>query len=139
MSHHKVLVVGFVGRDPEMRYLQNGTPVTSFSVATSKKYTKESGEKVEETIWWRVSAWRKLGELCNQFLSKGRLVLVEGSMQVDKETGGPRIYTRNDGTQGSSFEITAQEVRFLGGGERRERSDDGDVQAGAEEGEHIPF
>jgi len=113
--YHKVIIVGNLGRDPEMRYTPQGTPVTSFSVATNRRWTNADGTPGEETTWFRVSAWGKLGEICNQYLSKGRQVFVEGQLRPDPETGRPRIWTRQDGTAGASFEVTARTVRFLGG------------------------
>jgi single-strand DNA-binding protein len=121
MSFHTVIVVGNLGRDPEMRYTPSGQPVTSFSVASSRSYNNTSGEKVDETIWFRVTAWGKLAETCNQYLHKGSKVLVEGRLTPDKN-GGPRVWTKQDGTSGASFELNASTVRFLstrgeGGGE----------------------
>ena len=113
--YQKIVVVGYLGRDPEMRYTQDGTPVTNFSVATSRKYNKGDGTQVDETTWFRVSAWRRLAEVCNEYLQRGRLVLVEGRLNPD-ENGNPRIWTGNDGEPRASFEITAQTVKFLGGG-----------------------
>jgi single-strand DNA-binding protein len=112
--YHKVIIVGHLGRDPEMRYTPSGQPVTNFSMATTRKWTGGDGNPAEETVWVRVTAWGKLGETCNQYLSKGRLVLIEGRLTPDRETGGPRVYQRRDGTYGASYEITAENVRFLG-------------------------
>jgi len=112
--YHKVIVAGHVGRDPEMRYTPSGIPVTDFSVATTRKWTNQDGTTSEETIWFRVATWRKLAETCNQYLSKGRLVMVEGWLKPDPQTGGPRVYQRQDGSYGAQFELTAQEVKFLG-------------------------
>lgn len=115
--YHKVIIAGYLGRDPEMRYTQDGTPVTNFSVAASRKWSRQDGTQVDETIWFRVSAWRRMAETCNEYLQKGSAVLVEGRLQPD-ENGNPRTFTRNDGSPGASFEITAQTVKFLPG--RRE-------------------
>ncbi len=112
--YHKVIIAGYLGRDPEMRYTQDGTPVTNFSVATSRKWSRQDGTQVDETIWFRVSAWRRQAEICNEYLQKGSAVLVEGRLQPD-ENGNPRTFTRNDGSAGASFEITAQTVKFLPG------------------------
>jgi len=109
---HTIIIVGNVGRDPEMRYIPNGQPVTSFSVASSRQYTNSNGQQVKETIWFRVSAWGKQAETCNTFLRKGSKVLVEGRLVPD-QNGGPRIWTRQDGTYGASFEVNASTVRFL--------------------------
>ena len=113
--YQKVTIIGNLGGDPEMRYMPDGTPVTNFSVATSRKWTNKDGSPGEETIWFRVAAWRKLGEICNQYLSKGRQVFVEGRITPDKATGGPRVWTGTDGQPRASYEITAFEVKFLGG------------------------
>jgi len=113
--YHKIIIVGHLGRDPEMRYTADGTPVTDFSVATTRKWNSADGSQSEETVWIRVTAWRKLAEICNQYLSKGRPVLVEGRLNPDRETGGPRTYTRNDGSPGASYDVTAITVKFLGG------------------------
>jgi single-strand DNA-binding protein len=113
--YQKIIIAGNLGRDPEMRYTPDGTPVTNFSVATNRKWNNPDGTQNEETVWFRVTAWRQLAELCNQYLSKGRQVLVEGRLNPDRETGGPRVWTGNDGQPRASFELTALTVRFLGG------------------------
>jgi len=109
---HQVTLIGNLGRDPEMRYTQSGQSVTSFSVASNRNYTRQDGEKVTETIWFRISAWGKLAEVCNQYLHKGSKVLVVGRL-VANEQGSPRTYESSDGTTRASFEINAETVRFL--------------------------
>ena len=111
--YQKVIVVGNLGRDPEMRYTPGGQAVTNFSVATNRRYTASSGERVDETVWFRISAWGRLAETCNQYLRKGRKVLVEGRLTADQETGGPRIWTDQSGSPRASFEISAVNVQFL--------------------------
>jgi single-strand DNA-binding protein len=111
--YHTLILVGNVGRDPEMRYTPSGQPVTSFSVATNRQYTANSGETVKETIWFRVTTWGKTAEVCNQYVKKGSKVLVEGRLTPDANTGGPRVWTAQDGTPRASFEVTASTVRFL--------------------------
>lgn len=111
--YQTIIIVGNLGRDPEMRYTPGGQAVTSFNVATNRRYTASSGEAVNETIWFRVSAWGKQAEICSQYLKKGSKVLVEGRLTADPNTGGPRIWNRQDGTMGASFEISASTVRFL--------------------------
>ncbi len=111
--YHTLIIAGNLGRDPEMRYLPSGQAVTNFSVATSRQYTGSDGNQVKETIWFRIAAWGKLAETCNQYLKKGSKVLVEGRLTPDPATGGPRVWTRQDGTPTSSFEVTAATVRFL--------------------------
>ena len=135
----QIIIVGYLGRDPEMRFTPSGQAVTSFSVATSRSYTNNAGEKVDETSWFRVSVWGAQAESCNQYLKKGRPVLVVGRLRPDPQTGGPRVYTRNDGTSGASFEVNALNVRFLpSGGGSGFTGDFGDEEGGAEEDE-IPF
>ena len=114
--YQRITLVGNLGSDPEMRYLPDGRPVTNFSLATNRRWSdRQSGEQREETVWWRVSVFGNQAEACNQYLSKGRQVLVEGRMRPDPNTGAPRIWTRQDGTPGASYEINANNVRFLGG------------------------
>ncbi len=111
--YQKLLIVGNLGRDPEMRYTSNGTPVTTFSVATHRRYTSASGEQVDETIWFRVSTWNRLAEVCAEYLQKGAKVLVEGRLQCDASTGAPRIWTDSNGAARASFEVTGSTVQFL--------------------------
>lgn len=139
--YQKIIIVGNLGRDPEMRYLQDGTAVTSFSVATSSKWTdKASGQPKEETTWFRVSVFGRQAEAVNQYMTKGQKVLVEGRIRPDPNTGNPRLWTRQDGTVAASFEIHADTVRFLG------TKGDGGYEAGAPAGgaaahdeDDIPF
>jgi single-strand DNA-binding protein len=114
-----------LGRDPEMRYLPSGQAVTNINVATNRVYTDSNGQRVTETIWFRVSVWGARGETVNQYLKKGSKVLVEGRLNADPETGSPRTFTRNDGSTGASFEMTASNVVFLSS-----RSEDQSTQSG---------
>ncbi|HCB50224.1 MAG TPA: hypothetical protein DEP47_12070 [Chloroflexi bacterium] len=139
--YQKVVIVGNLGTDPEMRYMPDGTAVTNFSVATNRRWTdRASGEPREETTWFRVSAWRQQAELANEYLSKGRQVLVEGRLRPDPQTGGPRTWTGQDGTVRASYELTADVIRFIGG-----RGDgdfiEGEVEesTAAQEEDEIPF
>ncbi len=135
---HKVILVGNLGRDPEMRYTPSGQAVTNLSVATNRTYTDSSGNQVKETVWFRVAVWGKQAESCHQYLRKGRSVLVEGRLTPD-ENGNPRIWTAQDGTPRASYEVTAQTVRFLGGREEGGlAADEGEISAPAVEDE-IPF
>jgi single-strand DNA-binding protein len=111
--YHTLILVGNVGRDPEMRYTPSGQPVTSFSVATNRQYTSNNGEQVKETVWFRVTTWGKQAETCNQYVKKGSKVLVEGRLTPDTSTGGPRIWNDQSGNPRASFEVTASTVRFL--------------------------
>lgn len=106
---NKIIVIGHLGRDPEMRYTPNGQGVTSFSIASSRRYTTSGGETREETEWFNVSAWGRLAETCNQFLAKGRQVYVEGRLRS-------RSYEGRDGQTRFVNEINVTDVQFLGGG-----------------------
>jgi len=106
-SINKAILIGNLGRDPEVRYTTDGTAVASFSIATSENWTdKASGEKKERTEWHRIVAWRRLGEICGEYLSKGRQVYVEGKLQT-------RSWEK-DGVTRYTTEIVASVVQFLG-------------------------
>jgi len=124
-----------------MRYLPNGDPVTSFSVATDRQYNDRNGQKVKETTWFRVSVFGKQAETVNQYLSKGKMVLIEGRLRADPKTGGPAVFTRQDGSSGAAFDIVANTVRFLSpkGEEAAAPGEPAvDAEAGSSE-ENIPF
>ena len=106
--YNKMTAIGNVGSDPEMRYTPSGNAVTSFSLATNERYTTRDGERKEETEWFRVVAWSRLAETCNQFVVKGMRVYVEGRLKSDSWVG-------NDGQTRFRNEIIAREVKFLGG------------------------
>jgi single-strand DNA-binding protein len=107
--YQSTTVIGHLGRDPEMRYTSSGMAVCSFSVATTRKWTGKDGAQQEKTTWFRVSAWGKLGEVCNQYLAKGRLVMVEGEVDAS-------AYTPKDGGDPkATLELRANTVKFLGG------------------------
>lgn len=120
--HHLLIIVGNVGKDPEMRYTPSGQAVTSFSLASNREY-KTRDETVKETIWFRVTTWGKLAEVCDQYVKKGMKVYVEGRLTPDKATGGPHVYKNKDGEAGASFEVNAATVRFLSG-RKTERDDE---------------
>jgi single-strand DNA-binding protein len=109
----ELIIVGNVGKEPEMRYTPSGQAVTSFSVATNRTYNNAAGEQIKETIWFRVSAWGKTGEAVNQYLHKGSKCLIVGRLTADPETGGPRIWSGQDGSARANFEVSASTVRFL--------------------------
>ena len=140
MTYHTVIVVGNLGRDPEMRYTPSGQAVTNFSVAVNDDYTNNNGERVKRTIWFRVSAWGKQAENCNQYLHKGSKVLVEGRLVVDPNTGGPRVWSGSEGQSRASFEISAQTIRFLTprGSEAETVADDSGAYTSVDE-DNIPF
>ncbi len=104
---NKAIIIGRLGRDPEMRYTPDGTAVANFSVATSEEWKdKNTGEKKERTEWHRVVAWRRLGEICGEYLSKGRQVYVEGRLQTRS--------WEQEGVTRYSTEIVATDIQFLG-------------------------
>ncbi len=105
-SLNKVILIGNVGGEPEMRFTPNGKPVTSFTVATNWLYTTPEGERKQETEWFSVVAWNRLAEQCNQFLAKGRLVYAEGRLRT-------RNWESQDGQQHSRMEVIANRVVFL--------------------------
>jgi len=125
--YQKVSLIGRLGGEPEMRYTPDGTPVTSFSVATDRQWVDTSGKRQQRTVWFRVTAWRRLAETCNQYLAKGRLVYVEG------ELAEPKPFQGRDGEWRASLDVTAREVRFLS--TRGEQSDAEDI----EDEEELPF
>jgi len=104
-SVNRIIVIGNLGKDPEMRFTPNGNPVTSFSVATNRVYTA-NGERQEETEWFTVVTWNKLAERCNQYLTKGQLVYVEGRLHS-------RTWDGQDGQKHFVNEIVASTVTFL--------------------------
>jgi single-strand DNA-binding protein len=103
---NKVLIIGNVGTDPEMRFTPNGNPVTTFRIATSRVFTNAEGERKQETEWFTVVTWNKLAESCNQFLTKGRRAYVEGRLRT-------RAWEGQDGQKRSRVEIVADRVLFL--------------------------
>ena len=146
--YQKLVIVGRLGRDPEMRYMPDGTAVTTINVATDRRWTdKNTGQPVQETTWFRVSVWGRQAESVNQYLSKVSMALIEGHLRPDPQTGSPRTYTRQDGTTGTSFEMTAEAVRFLSsrGDSGGSRDFDDSAQGGgggkpaAHEEDDIPF
>lgn len=139
--YHTIIVVGNLGRDPEMRYTPSGQAVTNFSVATNRQYTSSDGTQVKETIWFRVSTWGKQAETCNQYLRKGSKVLVEGRLVADQKTGGPRVWEGQNGPS-ASFEISASQVRFLSSRQDDEYASQGGgygSDSSVSEPDEIPF
>jgi single-strand DNA-binding protein len=109
---NKAIIVGNLGNDPEVRYTQGGAPVANFSVATSEEWTDKNGKKREATEWHRIVVWRKLAEICGEYLEKGRQVYVEGKLQT-------RSWEK-DGVTHYTTEIIADTVQFLGGNGKKE-------------------
>jgi single-strand DNA-binding protein len=113
--YQRIVVIGNLGKDPELRYTEKGQAMVRFSVATNETWVDPDGHKQERTIWWRISVFGKQAENCNVHLQKGSMVLVDGRLTCDPSTGGPRLWTGQDGIIRTSFELWAREVRFLGG------------------------
>ena len=112
---NKVILIGRLGKDPELRYTADGTPVATFTLATTETRKNKDGTKSEKTEWHRVVAWRKLGEVVGEYLKKGRLVYIEGSIQS-------REFEGRDGVKRRTFEIIASAMKMLGSGSSDERS-----------------
>lgn len=128
---NKVMIIGNIGTDPEMRFTPNGNPVTSFRMATSRNYTDSEGGRKQETEWFDVVTWNRLAESCNQFLTKGQRAYVEGRLRT-------RTWEGQDGQRRSRIEIIASRVLFL---DRRATSpfpDSGDGEMGDEASKFTP-
>lgn len=106
-SFNKITIVGYLGKDPEIRYMPDGTAVCNFSVATTEKRKDRSGEMQESTIWFRINVWGKQADAANQYLTKGRQVYVEGRLSQQE-------FTDRDGNKRTSLEVRATDVQFLG-------------------------
>ena len=123
---NKIIIIGNLGRDPEMRYSPSGNPMTSFSIASNRRYTTAAGEQREETEWFNCTAFGRLADVCNQYLTRGQQVYLEGRLKS-------RQYDRRDGTPGFSLDVSVTEMQMLGRrgdqpddafGETRGRNDD---------------
>ena len=136
MSFHTLVIVGRLGRDPELRYSQSGQAVANFNLAANRQYTDAGGLVIKETTWFKVSTWGKTAENVSEFLHKGSMALVEGRLVCDPETGGPRVYARQDGTPGAAFEVSANTVRFLSG---RTESEETEPASTEKNGQEVPF
>ena len=125
---NKVMIIGYLGKDPEMRYTPSGRPVTTFNVATSRSWNTSDGERRTETEWFNIVAWGSLAEICNQYLTKGQQVYIDGRLQS-------RSWNDNDGNHHTSVEIVANEMIMLG---NRQSSDDQTDEVQLDEDE-FPF
>ena len=106
-SFNKIIIVGYLGRDPEIRYTPQGEAVCNFSVATTERRKDQTGEMQDMTTWFRVTVWRRQAEIANQYLSKGKQVYVEGKLRQAE-------YTDRDGNRRTTLEVTASDIQFLG-------------------------
>src|SRR5215470_11173090 len=107
MSFNKITIVGYLGRDPELRYTPQGTALCKMSIATTEKRKNVAGETEEHTTWFRVTAWGRQAELANEYLAKGRQVYIEGRLRLEE-------YTDREGQKRFSAEVSASEIQFLG-------------------------
>ena len=107
MSFNKIIIVGNLGRDPELRYTPQGTPVCSFTVATNEKRKDRSGEVQDQTTWFRVTLWGRQAETASQYLTKGRPIYVEGRLRLEE-------WTDRDGKQRATLEVHATDMQFIG-------------------------
>ena len=121
--YQKLIIIGRLGRDPEMRYTPSGVPVTSFSVATDRRWTDQNGQPQERTVWFRVTAWQRQAEVANQYLTKGQLVMVEGTLNE------PTPYQSRDGEWRASLDVRALNFKMLG-----RRDDSGAASGGGYSG-----
>jgi single-strand DNA-binding protein len=136
----QTIIIGNVGRDPEMRYLPSGVGVCSFSVAVSRRWNdKNSNEQKEKTVWYRVSCWRQLAETANNYVKKGMQIMVAGELEP------ARAYLDNSGQPAATLELTAQNFQFLGqrgdgqGGGNYDDYSGGGQQGGGTSEDDIPF
>ena len=135
MTMNKMIIIGNLGSDPEMRYTPGGQAVTNFNVATNYRYTASDGERRDETEWFRISAWGRLGETCNQYLTKGKKVYIEGRLRS-------RSYETRDGETRFTMEISASEVRFLDSAGSRSEDMPSEMDSGGDQGidaDNLPF
>jgi single-strand DNA-binding protein len=130
--YQKIIIAGNLGRDPEMRYTPDGKAVTSFSVATSRRYKDKN-----ETTWFRCTVWGNQAETASQYLHQGSKVLIEGRLTPDQTSGSPRVFQRKDGTYGASYEITVDSFRFLSS--KGEDSGSTGEDGGEDNPDEIPF
>ena len=128
---NKVMIIGNLGADPEMRYTQSGTPVCNFNVATTERYKNKDGEQVEETEWHRIVAWQRLAEICGEYLNTGSKVYIEGKIQTRK-------WQDKDGNDRYTTEIVAREMKML---DSRGSNDEQHREPAAEQsvGDDVPF
>ena len=132
--YQQITLIGNLGRDPQFRFTQDGTPVTSLSVATSRRWRAQDGTTQEKTVWFGVSVWERQAEACNQYLTKGQRVLVVGEIEE------PRIYTDREGNTRASLDVRARNVEFLTSrAEAQGLTPGSDQPAEGGEGADMPF
>jgi single-strand DNA-binding protein len=130
-SVNKVILIGNLGRDPEVRYTPSGQAVATFSIATSEQWTNKEGTKTEQTEWHRIVAFGRTGEICGEYLKKGRQVYIEGRLQT-------RAWEDREGVKRSTTEIVAQVMKMLGGAGKEGRPAAGEDRFSVEEPVMVP-
>jgi single-strand DNA-binding protein len=128
---NKVILLGRLGKDPEMRYTTSGTPVASFSMATTESWKDKDGNKQEKTEWHNIVAWKKLAEICGEYLAKGSLVFIEGKLST-------RSWDDKQGVKRYTTEVIAHEMKMLGGGQPKQNAGPAEGAQGPGD-EDIPF
>ena len=128
---NKVILVGRLGRDPEVRYTPSGTAVANFSIATSEQWTNKDGEKQERTEWHKIVAWKRLGEICGEYLHKGSQIYIEGRLQT-------RDWEDRDGNKRYTTEVIAQNMQMLGSANKEGRAETTDERFPVEEPITVP-
>jgi single-strand DNA-binding protein len=128
---NKVILVGRLGRDPEVRYTPSGTAVANFSIATSEQWTNKDGEKQERTEWHKIVAWRRLGEICGEYLHKGSQIYIEGRLQT-------RDWEDRDGNKRYTTEVIAQTMQMLGSADKGGKAETTDERFPVEEPVTVP-
>ncbi|MCH7662795.1 MAG: single-stranded DNA-binding protein [Chloroflexi bacterium] len=129
---NKVMLIGNLGRDPEMRYTPSGRPVTTFSVATNRTWKTSDGERRSETEWFNIVAWGSLAEICNQYLKKGQQVYIEGRLQS-------RSWEDDDNKKHQTTEVVAKDMVMLGDRRKEDTEDDGADSESGDDEEEFPF
>ncbi len=128
--YQQITLIGNLGNEPELRYTPSGVPVVSFNLAVNKSWTDAEGGKQDKTVWFRVTAWRKLAEIAAQYLAKGKQILVVGEME------DARVFTDKEGNSRASLEVTAQTIKFLS---RADASNGNGTPVAAGQSEDIPW
>ena len=132
--YQQITLIGNLGNEPELRYTPSGVPVVSFNLAVNKSWTDAEGGKQDKTVWFRVTAWRKLAEIAAQYLAKGKQILVVGEME------DARAFTDKEGNSRASLEVTAQTIKFLSRADASNGNGNGTpVAAGQSKEEDIPW
>jgi len=124
-TYTKTIILGNVGRAPDLQYLPDGRAVATFSVVVNRRWTDKHGEENRETTWFRVKAWGRLAEICHERLRKGSKVFIEGRLEPDRDTGSPHIWYSSSDEPRANYDVTILHISFVGNLKPREDNDDG--------------